>query len=188
MRFAEAFDGFVESWPLFIYSLTWWCLWRLLNERLCWGVNCTWLMSWKRSRAGESMCRVFLNDTGHSCNTWGFLTFHQNTFLVCVFNQFSVSSSFCFLLSLNHSFSSSHYLPGPKSMLWVKSALLSVKPRPSPCPPPPQPNLLSCHTPFISHAPPLSESNQSPLARPWPLESQSPPFSISPTLFPQALI
>lgn len=71
--------------------------------------------SWKRLRAEESMCRVFLNDTGHSCYTWGFLTFHQNTFLVCVFNQFSVSSSFCFLLSLSHSFSSSHYLPGPKS-------------------------------------------------------------------------
>lgn len=161
-RFAVAIDGFVESWPLFIYSLTSRGLWQLLNERLCWGVNCTLqhmthelkaLASWRKWVQSVSEWH------GPQLEYRRVSRFSPNAFHLVSWMCLVIFS--CFLLALNHTFSSLHYLLGPKStdimgeiyVFFLSShAPFSIRPHPSPCPPPSKPNLLSWHTPFIPHA------------------------------------
>lgn len=125
----------------------------------------TWLMSRKHSRAGESVYRAFMNDTGHSCNIREFLTFHPNGFHLITWMCFSVSSSFrVFLILLTHSFLSSYYFPKPKKYRCGGWNLLLSLSSPTPFPSRPRPS---------PSAP--SDYNQSSLVRPHPVWAQSPP-------------
>lgn len=189
-RFAVAIDGFVESWPLFIYSLTSRCSWRLLNEWLCWGVNCTLqhmthelkaLASWRKWVQSVSEWH------GPQLEYRRVSRFSPNAFHLV--SWMSLVIFLCFLLALNHTFSSLLYLLGPKStdVMGEIYVFFSVKPRPffNQAPPLSLPSTSSAQPSFMTH--PLHPACSAPV-RPRPLESQSPPFSISPTLLYSLLV